>query len=64
VSPTYTLEASMLDQTVVSRKKVGGETERWTLTCEKKGKVLQTVKVNVERGDLARVNLAECRRRF
>ena len=64
VSPTYTLEASTLEETVVSRKRVGGKTETWTLTCEKKGKVLQTVKVNVERGDLARVNLAECRRRF
>jgi hypothetical protein len=64
VSPTYTLEASTLDQKVVSKKLVGGETERWTLTCEKKGKVLQKVKVNVERGDLARVNLAQCRRRF
>ena len=64
VSPTYTLEASTLEETVVSRKTVGGKTETWTLTCEKKGKVLQTVKVNVERGDLARVNLAECRRRF
>ena len=64
VSPTYTLEASMLNEEVVSRKMVGGKTEKWTLTCEKKGKVLQTVKVNVERGDLARVNLAECRRKF
>ena len=64
VSPTYTLEASTLEETVVSKKTVGGKTEKWTLTCEKKGKVLQTVKVNVERGDLARVNLAECRRKF
>ncbi|HEX4977459.1 MAG TPA: M14 family zinc carboxypeptidase [Nocardioides sp.] len=64
VSPTYTLEASTIDETVVSRETVGGKTERWTLTCEKRGRVLQTVRVNVERGDLARVNLAQCRRRF
>jgi hypothetical protein len=64
VSPTYTLEASMLNEKVISRKMVGGKTETWTLTCEKKGKVLQSVQVDVERGDLARVNLAECRRRF
>ncbi|MFP5252978.1 MAG: M14 family zinc carboxypeptidase [Actinomycetes bacterium] len=64
VSPTYTLEASTIDETVISEKLVGGKTEFWTLTCEKKGKVLQEVKVNVERGDLARVNLAECRRKF
>jgi hypothetical protein len=64
VSPTYTLTATLLHEKVVSTKTVPGQVERWTLTCEKHGKVLQRSKVRVDRGDLARVDLSECRRRW
>ena len=64
VSPTYTLKAVMLNEKVISSKTIPGKIERWTLTCEKKGEVLQRVRVRVDRGDLARVDLSECRRRW
>ncbi len=63
-SPSYTLKAALLNEKVISSETVPGKVERWTLTCEKNGKVLQSVKVRVDRGDLARVDLAECRRRW
>jgi hypothetical protein len=63
-TPTYTLKATLLKEKVLSSQTIPGTVERWTLTCEKRGKVLQAVKVRVDRGDLARVDLAECRRRW
>ena len=63
-SPSYTLKAALLNEKVISSQTIPGEIERWTLTCEKKGKVLQRLKVRVDRGDLARVDLSECRRRW
>jgi hypothetical protein len=63
-SPTYTLTAALMHQEVVSSNTVPGQVERWTLTCERKGTVLQRLKVRVDRGDLARVDLSECRRRW
>lgn len=39
--------------------------ESWTLTCARPdGKVLQTVKVRVDRGEQERVDLKQCRERF
>ena len=64
VSPTYTLKAALLQEKVVDTKVIPGKVERWTLTCEKDGKVLQTVRFQVERGDLARVNLGACARKW
>lgn len=61
-SPSYTLTAAMLKEKVVDTEVVPGKVERWTLTCEKKGKVLQTIRFRVDRGDLARVNLGACAR--
>ena len=64
VSPTYTLTAALLHEKVVDTEIVPGKVERWTLTCEKNGKVLQTVKVRVDRGELARVDLGACARKW
>lgn len=63
-TPTYTLKATLLREKVVSSKTIPGKVERWTLTCEKHGEVLQKVRVRVDRGEMARVDLAECRRRW
>ena len=64
VSPTYTLKVALLKEKVVGTEVVPGKVERWTLTCEKNGKVLQTVKVLVDRGELVRVNLGACSRKW
>jgi hypothetical protein len=64
VSPTYTLTAALLQEKVVDTEVVPGKVERWTLTCEKGGKVLQTLQVRVDRGDLARVDLGACARKW
>jgi hypothetical protein len=61
VSPTWELTASMFDQ--VERRTKAKGTEAWTLTCERGGRVLQTVKVTVDRGERANVNLSRCFRR-
>jgi len=60
VSPSYTLTESLFDATT---KHTEGRRESYTLTCEKNGKVLQTEKVYVGRGDVKRIDLAECRRK-
>ncbi len=39
---------------------VTGLIEAWTLTCEKGGKVLETVPVIVDRGQQAKVDLKTC----
>ena len=59
-SPTYTLTESFFDATT---KTTEGKRESYTLTCEKDGKVLQTETIFIGRGDVKRVNLAECRRK-
>ena len=60
VSPTWTMTAGLYDTT---SETVGeGLVENWTLTCERPdGTVLQTVPVVVERGQVAKPNLAVCR---
>jgi hypothetical protein len=42
----------------------GGIVESYTMTCERAGTVLQTVKVAVDRGGTKKVNLNDCMRRF
>lgn len=63
-SPTYTLTASVLDETVTESQAVPGKVERWTLTCEKKGKVLQTAQVRVDRGQAKKLKLKACFRKW
>jgi hypothetical protein len=63
-TPTYALKATLFDSTVVSSTTVPGLIENWTMTCEKNGKVLQTASVVVKRGQQAKVNWAECARRW
>ncbi len=64
VSPDYTLTADVLDERVTGTQTVPGTIERWTLTCEKQGRVLQTLQVRVDRGAVSRVDLGACARRF
>ena len=59
-SPTYTLTESFFDAVT---KRTKGKRESYTLTCEKNGKVLQTSKVFIARGQVKRLDLAECRRK-
>lgn len=60
----YTISASLLEERVVDRKVVPGKVERWTLTCERNDKVLQSVKVRVDRGRAALVDLRPCMRKW
>ena len=60
VTPTYTLTAGLFD--AVTRR-TEGKRERYTLTCEKGGKVLQETRVFIDRGQRKVVDLRECRRR-
>ncbi len=63
-SPTYTLTSTLFEEQVISSEVIPGQVEFWTLTCEKAGQVLQTVQVQVDRGQQAKVNLSECSRRW
>ncbi|HET7689124.1 MAG TPA: M14 family zinc carboxypeptidase [Nocardioidaceae bacterium] len=63
-APTYTLTATLFDSTLVSSETVPGLIEAWTLTCEKNGKVLQSVPVVVDRGEQVKVDLSACRQRW
>jgi hypothetical protein len=59
VSPTYTLTAGLYDATEQTTAPL---VEAWTLTCEKDGRVLETVPVVVERGQQVSIDLKECSR--
>ncbi|MDP2775632.1 MAG: PPC domain-containing protein, partial [Nocardioides sp.] len=61
VSPTYTLTESFFDARTITTK---GKREAYRLTCEKNGKVLQSVRVFIGRGQTKRVDLGMCRRRW
>ena len=61
VSPTYTLTASLFNATAQTTAPL---VEAWTLTCERDGRVLQTVPIVVERGQQVSVDLKECTRRW
>ncbi len=64
VTPSYTLTATVLDERVTDTQVVPGKVERWTLSCERNGRVLQTQQVRVDRGGVSRVDLGACARRF
>ena len=59
-SPTYTLTESFFDAVT---KRTDGKRESYTLTCEKNGRVLQTEKIFIGRGQVKQVGLGECRRK-
>jgi murein tripeptide amidase MpaA len=61
VAPTYTLTAGLYDATEQTTAPL---VEAWTLTCERDGRVLQTVPVVVDRGQQVSVDLKECARRW
>ncbi len=61
VAPEYTLDVARFDSVT---KRTPGKRETYTLTCEKKGKVLQRSQVFIGRGQEKRVDLAQCRRRW
>jgi hypothetical protein len=64
VAPSYTLTATLFDSRTVESTEVPGLIENWTLTCEKDGRVLQSVPVVVDRGEQAKVDLTTCARRW
>ena len=60
VAPSYTLTSELFEAKTVTTP---GTKERYTLTCEtKQGKVLQTSKVFVDRGDQLKLDLKVCRK--
>ena len=59
VTPNWTLTAALFD---AESSTVPGLVETWTLTCERNGRVAQTVPVMVDRGQQLRVDLTACRR--
>ncbi|MEJ7834152.1 MAG: M14 family metallopeptidase [Nocardioides sp.] len=59
-SPTYTLTSSLFSTTT---QQTPGKREKYTLTCEKKGKVLQRTTVFVDRGQVRTPDLSRCIRR-
>ena len=61
VSPTYTLTAALYNATEQTTAPL---VEAWTLTCERDGRVLQTVPVIVDRGQQVSIDLKECARRW
>jgi len=60
VAPSYTLTESFFDATTSTTE---GKRESYRLTCEVRGKVLQSTKVFITRGQVKQVDLGECRRR-
>jgi hypothetical protein len=59
-SPTWTLTASLFE---AETSTVPGLVETYTLTCERDGRVLQSVPVVVDRGQRLQVDLKACGRR-
>ena len=60
VSPTYTLSTALFRASVVSTPDAR---ERYTLTCEVGGKVLQRRSIFIDRGQVKNLNLKKCIRR-
>ena len=60
-TPAYTLTTALFD---ARTRWTAGKREAYTLTCEKNGKVLQTARVFVNRGDQKQIDLTKCRRRW
>ena len=59
-TPSYTLTESHFH--AVTRTTTG-KLEKYRLTCEKNGKVLQSRELLIGRGDQKRIDLSVCRRR-
>jgi hypothetical protein len=59
-TPTWTLTASLFE---AETSRVPGLVETYTLTCERDGRVLQSVPVVVDRGQRLQVDLKACGRR-
>ncbi len=57
VAPTWTMTASLFDQTVGTTP---GLIEAWTLSCERNGAVVEQVAVVIERGAQAKPKLSRC----
>ncbi len=60
-TPSYTLTAALFE---TRTRHTDGKREAYTLTCEKRGKVLQTARVFIDRGDHKQIDLGQCRRRW
>jgi hypothetical protein len=60
-SPSYTLTEELFNSVT---RHTRGKRERYTLTCEKDGKVLQTDRVYIPRGGVKRIDFSECRRKL
>ncbi|GAB2861106.1 M14 family zinc carboxypeptidase [Nocardioides pacificus] len=61
LTPSYTAVAGLYD---AHERRTEPVVESYTLTCEKKGRVLQKMPVVVERGQRVKVDLSRCVRRF
>ncbi|MGH3860702.1 M14 family zinc carboxypeptidase [Actinokineospora sp.] len=61
ITPSWTMTASLFDG---EEHTVGGLIENWTLTCEKNGKVLETVPVIVDRGQQVKADLKACQSKW
>jgi hypothetical protein len=61
VTPSYTLTEKLFNSVT---RHTAGKRERYTLTCEKKGTVLQQQQVFIRRGDARWIDFSECRRKF
>ncbi len=60
-TPSYTLTEELFNSVT---RHTEGKRERYTLTCEKDGEVLQTSRVFIRRGQVKRIDFSECRRKF
>jgi hypothetical protein len=58
ISPSWTMVASLFDQSVVTTQGLIGA---WTLSCERDGTVLEQVAVVVDRGAQAKAPFTRCR---
>ncbi len=62
VSPTYELKTQAFGATI---KSTPGKRETYTMTCERKnGKVLESRKFYIDRGESKTINFAKCRRKW
>ncbi len=57
----YTLTEELFESVT---RHTEGKRERYTLTCEKRGEVLQTEQVFIRRGEVRRIDFSECRRKY
>jgi hypothetical protein len=60
-TPSYTLTEELFDSVT---RHTQGRRERYLLTCEKGGEVLQRQRVFIRRGQVRRIDFSECRRNW